>query len=57
MRRSAPPFWYVRTSNIPSASVGERTSNSTGRVLASESTSNAALRSRPKLVQRSQSGR
>ena len=33
MRSSAPPFWYVSTSNMPSASAGERTSNSTVRVL------------------------
>ena len=34
MRSSEPPFWYVSTSNMPSASAGERTSNSTERVLA-----------------------
>ena len=33
MRSSAPPFWYVSTSNMPSQSCGERTSYSTGRVL------------------------
>ncbi len=57
MRSSAPPFWYVSTSNMPSQSAGERTSYSTGRVLASESVSNAAERSSPNSVQRSQSGR
>ena len=57
MRSRAPPFWYVSTSNMPSQSCGERTANSTGRVLASESVSNAAERSRPNGVQRSQSGR
>ena len=57
MRSRAPPFWYVSTSNMPSQSAGERTSNSTERVLASESVSKATVRSRPKLVQRSQSGR
>ena len=42
IRRTAAPFSYVSTSNMPSASSGETTSNSIGRVLASESTSNAA---------------
>ena len=41
MRSSAPPFWYVSTSNMPSQSAGERTSYSTERVLASESVSKA----------------
>ena len=57
MRSSAPPFWYVSTSNMPSQSDGDRTGYSTGRVLASESVSKAAERSSPKSVQRSQSGR
>ena len=57
MRSRAPPFWYVRTSNIPSQSCGERTGYSTERVLANESVSNAAERSRPNSVQRPQSGR
>ena len=56
MRSRAPPFWYVRTSNIPSASVGEFTSNSTGRVDASESVSNATVLSMPKVSQRPHSG-
>ncbi len=42
---------------MPSQSAGANTGNSTARVLASESTSKAMLRSRPKLVQRCQSGR
>ena len=42
---------------MPSASAGERTSNSIERVDSSESTSKAAERSRPNVVQRSQSGR
>ena len=42
---------------MPSQSAGDRTSYSTGRVLASESVSNAAERSSPNSVQRSQSGR
>ena len=57
MRSSAPPFWYVSTSNMPSQSDGDSTGYSTARVDASESVSNAAERSRPKTVQRSQSGR
>ena len=56
MRRMAPPFWYVSTSNMPSQSSGACTGNSTLRVLCRLSTSNAALRSRPKLVQRFHSG-
>ena len=42
---------------MPSASAGERTSNSTVRVLSSESISKAPLRSTPNEVHRSQSGR
>ena len=42
---------------MPSQSAGDRTSYSTGRVLASESVSNAAERSSPNSVHRSQSGR
>ena len=42
---------------MPSQSSGASTGYSTLRVLARLSTSNAALRSRLKLVQRSQSGR
>ena len=42
---------------MPSQSAGDRTSYSTGRVDDSESISNAALRSSPKNVQRSHSGR
>jgi hypothetical protein len=42
---------------MPSQSAGASTAYSTLRVLASESTSKAALRSRLKVVQRSQSGR
>jgi hypothetical protein len=57
MRSSEPPFWYVSTSNMPSQSSGASTGYSTVRVLASESTSNAALRSRLNDVQRNQSGR
>ncbi len=57
MRSSEPPFWYVSTSNMPSQSAGASTGNSTVRVLASESVSKAALRSRLNVVQRCQSGR
>ena len=41
---------------MPSQSCGERTSNSTERVLTNESTSKAADRESEKLVQRSQDG-
>ena len=41
IRRTAPPFVYVRVSNMPLASSGDSTGNSIGRVLASASTSNA----------------
>ena len=42
---------------MPSQSAGASTKNSTVRVLANESTSNAALRSKLKVVHRNQSGR
>ena len=42
---------------MPSASSGDTTSNSIGRVLCSESTSNAAVRDSPNATHRSHSGR
>ena len=42
---------------MPSASSGEITGNSMGRVVLSASTSNAAVRDAPKVVHRSHSGR
>ena len=57
MRTTDAPFWYVRTSNIPSASSGASTANSTGRVERMPSVFMAAARPVEKLTQRSHSGR
>jgi hypothetical protein len=57
IRSTAAPFVYVRMSNIPAASSGERTGYSIERVLSSASTSNAIARARKYWLHRSQSGR
>ena len=56
IRRTAAPFSYVRTSNMPSASSGRPTVNSTGGCSRGRRRRIAADRPMPKLFQRCHSG-